>query len=104
MNRDMRATSPPILFGIGRPLKLSALMHENMHGFFEHWEGFPESCDVLNVYSFKRDIAQFMLDFKQHDGSGKSNPWDDWRPFYKLSCQPLRWLLGPPWERAYGKL
>lgn len=94
----------PDLIRIGRPLKLSALMHENMHGFFEHWEGFPESCDVLNVYSFKRDIAQFMLDFKQHDGSGKSNPWDDWRPFYNYLVSLSAGYSGPHGESVWETL
>ena len=69
------------LVGIGGPGPF-ALMHEAMHAFWESWNGWPEPCDQMNFYTFKRDQAQFLLDFRDYDRSGGSNPWEAWRPYY----------------------
>ena len=45
--------------GIGYPVGPGTLMHEIMHGFWEHWDGFTERCDVMNLYAFRRDVARF---------------------------------------------
>ena len=74
----------PDLVRIGRISSPGTLMHEIMHGYTEHWDGFPESCDVMNIYTFKRDVAQFLLEFKKYDESRQSNPWEDWRPIYNF--------------------
>ena len=58
------------------------LMHEVMHAFWGHWDGFPEPCDQMNIYTFRRDAAQFVLNFREHDRSGKPNPWEPWRPYF----------------------
>ncbi len=68
--------------GIGYTVGPGTLMHETMHGFWEHWDGFPEPCDMMNIYTFRRDMAQFMLDFRGYDQAGEPSPWEDWRPFY----------------------
>ena len=67
--------------GIGGPGPF-ALMHEAMHAFWESWDGWQEPCDEMNFYTFKRDQAQFLLDFRNYDRAGGSNPWEAWRPYY----------------------
>ena len=74
----------PGYVGIGYPTGPPTLMHELMHGFWEHWNGFPETCDVMNIYTFKRDVAQFLLDFRNYDRLKQSNPYEAWRPFYNF--------------------
>lgn len=69
------------LVGIGGPGPF-ALMHEAMHAFWESWNGWPEPCDQMNFYTFKRDQAQFLLDFRDYDRVGGTNPWEAWRPYY----------------------
>ncbi len=59
-----------------------AIMHEVMHAFWSHWDGFAEPCDQTNVYTFWVDTAQFVLDFREHDRAGTSNPLEPWRPYY----------------------
>ena len=72
----------PDLVRVGRNGSLKTLMHELMHGFMEHWDGFPEACDTMNIFTFKRDVAHFMLEFRKYDVSSESNPWEAWRPFF----------------------
>ena len=72
----------PDLVRVGLDSYSGTFMHEIMHGFMEHWNGFTEPCDIMNIYIFKRDIARFMLDFRKHDQDGHPNPWEEWRPFY----------------------
>lgn len=74
----------PDLVGIGSHAVPLGLMHEFMHGYFEHWDGFAEACDRMNVYTFRRDLARFMLDFREHDQLKSLNPWENWRPFYNF--------------------
>ena len=59
-----------------------SIMHEVMHAFWPHWDGFPEPCDQMNVYTFRSDVAQFVLDFREHDRSESPNPWEPWRIYY----------------------
>ncbi len=94
----------PDLVRIGRPAGLHALLHELMHGFFEHWDGLREPCDVMNVHTFKRDFAQFMLGFKQHDESGQSSPWEAWRPFYNYFVRLSIGYSGPDGESVWDAL
>ena len=61
---------------------LASLMHELTHGFWDNWDGWPEPCDVMNVYTFRRDVARFMLDFREYEESGGENPWEEWRAYY----------------------
>ncbi len=87
------------------------LMHEVMHAFWQFWDGFPEPCDQMHFYTFRRDVAQFALDFRDNDRSGSSNLLEPWHPYYNLivgslAIQPLggedSWDL---FERdEYGKL
>ena len=59
-----------------------SIMHEVMHAFGSHWDGFPEPCDQMNVYTYQRDAAQFVLDFREHDRSETPNPWEPWSLYY----------------------
>ena len=61
----------------------SAIMHEVMHVFWPHWTGFSQPCDKMNVYTFRRDIAQFLIDFRKLDESDIANEWEPWRPYYE---------------------
>ena len=72
----------PGLVTVGQFASPGTLMHEMMHGFWEHWPDYSDQCDVMNIYTFSRDVALFMLNFRERDESGQSNPWEDWRPFY----------------------
>ncbi len=65
------------------------LIHEVMHAFWGHWDGFQEPCDQMNIYTFRRDAAQFVLDFREHDRSGNPNPWEPWRPYFDWMVQLL---------------
>ena len=69
--------------GIGHSW-LGTLMHETMHAFWQFWDGFPEPCDRMNFYTFRRDVAQFALDFQEYDWSGSANPLGPWRPYYNV--------------------
>lgn len=80
------------------------LMHEMMHGFWEHWPDFPEPCGEMNIYTFRRDIARFMLDFRQYDESEQSNPLEDWRPFYNALVGNAYRYSGPDGESAWEVL
>ena len=61
---------------------LESIMHEVMHAFWPHWDGFTEPCDRMNIYTFRSDAAQFVLDFREYDISETPNPWEPWRPYY----------------------
>ena len=74
--------------GVGNALP-GSVMHEIMHGYTHHWTGFPLPCDVMNAHTFKRDVARFLLDFRDNDQSGQPNPLEDWRPFYNLLIRDL---------------
>ena len=63
---------------------LVALMHETMHAFWRYWDGFPETCDQMNMHTFRRDIAQFALEFRNFERSSVDNPLAAWRPYYNL--------------------
>ena len=74
-------------------------MHEVMHAFWGHWDGFQEPCDQMNIYTFRRDAAQFVLDFREHDISEKPNPWEPWRPYFDWMVQLLE--VDTPDEENY---
>ena len=59
-------------------------MHETMHAFWQLWDGFPEPCDQMNFYTFRRDVAQFVLDYREHERSQSENPLRPWWPYYNL--------------------
>ena len=63
---------------------LATLMHETMHAFWQLWDGFPEPCDQMNFYTFRRDVAQFALDFRDYELSQSKNPLEPWRAYYDL--------------------
>ena len=95
--------------GIGHS-GLGALMHESMHAFWEYWDGFPEPCDQMNLYTFRRDVAQFALDYRNYERSASDNSLEPWRPYYNLIVELLdRAMLGGEdyWDvlgrREYGK-
>ena len=85
--------------GIGHS-GLGALMHESMHAFWQAWDGWPEPCDKMNFYTFKRDHAQFMLDFREYDRLEQPHPWESWRPYYKYL---YGWLADAPSEDLMWK-
>ena len=69
--------------GIGHSF-LGTLMHEAMHAFWQFWDGFREPCDQMNFYTFRRDVAEFVLDFREYDQSGSDNPLEPWRIYYNM--------------------
>ena len=67
------------------------LVHEAMHAFWEFWDGFPEPCDQMNLYTFRRDVARFALDFREYERNRDSeNPLEPWRPYYDMMLGMLR--------------
>ena len=88
----------PGIVRIGTTVGSEPLMHEMMHAFWEQWDGLPKGCDELNLYTFRRDVAQFMFQFRQYDASGQGNPWESWRPFYN-------YLIGASvrYDEAHGE-
>ena len=80
---------------IGYPVGPKILSHELMHGFWSNWVGFDPDCENLNHYTFRRDLAQFMLDFRDFERSGKPNPWEEWEPFYDFLVGITRDNLAP---------
>ena len=71
--------------GIGHSYP-GTLMHEAMHAFWQFWDGFPEPCDRMNFYTFRRDVAQFALDVRAYYHSDFSQlfPWESWRYYYNM--------------------
>ena len=67
---------------IGYPVGPKILMHEVMHGFWNHWDGFDSDCDESSSYTYRRDVAQFMFDFRNLEATNEPNPWEEWRSFY----------------------
>ena len=109
MNSDIHISwirAEPGWFGAYRGARIGVgftgtygLMHEVMHAFWGHWDGFPEPCDRMNIYTFRRDAAQFVLDFREHDRSGEPNPWEPWRPYFDWMVQLLE--VDTPGEENY---
>ncbi len=60
------------------------LMADVMRAYWEYWDGFPEPCDKMNFYTFRRDVAQFALDFRDLDRAGSGHHLEPWRPYYNL--------------------
>ena len=96
--------------GIGHSF-LGALTHEVMHAFWQAWDGFPEPCDRMNFYTFRRDAGRFVLEFQGYEQTGSPNPLEPWRLYYNmmlglLSREPLEgesfWQVLHRGE--YGKL
>ena len=65
-----------------------ALLHEVMHVFWHFWDGFPEPCDRMNLYTFRRDMAQFAMDIRDWYHSDFSEPFpfgtESWRVYYNM--------------------
>lgn len=74
--------------GIGHPGPWT-MMHETMHLFWSYWDGFPESCDRLNLHSFRRDVRTFMVVFRALDNQELANPMEQWRPYYESMTRGL---------------
>ena len=74
--------------GIGHPGPWT-MMHEAMHLFWSYWDGFPESCDQLNLHSFRRDVRTFMVTFRALDNQELANPMEQWRPYYESMTRGL---------------
>ena len=74
--------------GIGHPGPWT-MMHEIMHLFWSYWDGFPESCDRLNLHSFRRDVVTFMTVFRALDNQELANPMEQWRPYYESMMRGL---------------
>ena len=79
--------------------RLWSIMHEVMHAFWSYWDGFPEPCDQMNIYTFRRDAAQFVLDFRERERSKNPNQLEPWRAYYNWMVQLLQW--DTPDEESY---
>ena len=75
-----------------------------MDGFFKHWTDFPESCGDMNIYTYQRDVAEFMLEFRRYERSRELNPWAKWRLYYNALVGNANRFYGPKGERAWGRL
>ena len=75
-----------------------------MHAFWEHWDGFPMPCDEMNIYTFRRDLAQFILMFRFFDRLLEQNPWEDWRPYYNNLIAEFTRYSGPDGENGWQLL
>ena len=94
----------PDLVRVGRITDPRTLLHEVMHGYTEHWVGFPEPCDRMNIYTFERDFARFMLEFREYDESMQGNPWENWRPFYDYFVHLSEDYLSPEGKSSWQLL
>ncbi len=67
---------------------LGAIMHEVMHVFWHFWDRFPEPCDKMNLYTYRRDVAQFPIDVRNWYHSDFSEPFpfgsESWRLYYNM--------------------
>ena len=43
----------------------------------------------MNLYTFRQDVARFMLSMREADDLGQPSPWEGWRPFYNLLADNL---------------
>lgn len=75
-----------------------------MHAFWEYWDGFPRPCDEMNIYTFRRDLAQFILKFQFYDRMLRSNPWEEWRPYYNDLVAEFLNYSGPDGEDGWQLL
>ena len=90
--------------GVGHASHPWTYLHEFMHGFWDHWDGFPLPCDKMNIYTFRRDLAQFILKFMAYDRTKQPNPWEDWRPYYNNFIADFGYYSGPNSETAWRLL
>ena len=90
--------------GIGHVSHPWTLLHELMHAFWEHWDQFPLPCDQMNIYTFRRDLAEFILMFRVLDRTEDVNPWEDWRPYYNNLIADFGHYSGPNDETAWELL
>ena len=80
------------------------LSHEMMHAFWEHWDRFPLPCDEMNIYTFRRDLAEFILKFRFYDRTHHPHPWEDWRPYYNNLIAEFTRYSGPDGENGWQML
>ena len=90
--------------GIGHATSSWTLSHEVMHAFWEHWDGFPLPCDEMNIYTFRRDLVEFVLAFKAYDDAQQENPWEAYRPYYDNLIADFSHYSGPNGETAWQLL
>lgn len=83
--------------GVGKATRPWTFGHEYMHAFWENWDGFPEPCHKMNVWTFRRDLAKWVLQFFLHDRIGGPNPQEAWRPYYNSVRADFQWWRNP-WE------
>ena len=83
--------------GVGEATHPWTFGHEYMHAFWENWDGFPERCDKMNVWTFRRDLARWVLQFFIHDRAPGPNPQEAWRPYYNNVTADFKWWSNP-WE------
>ena len=82
--------------GIGLATHPWTLSHEMMHAFWIHWDGFPAPCDQMNIWTFRRDLTRFALEFILHDRySSQPNPMEPWRPYFNSITAEFRWWRNP---------
>ena len=80
-------------FGIGHPDPWT-FMHEAMHVFWGYWDGFPESCDKMNLHTFRRDVLEFREQFHALDNEELENPLEPWRLYYDDLTRNLPEYIG----------
>ena len=64
----------PDLVRMGAFVPPPTIMHEMLHAFWEHWDGFPEPCGELNIYTFRRDTARFHAGLQRVRRVGARKP------------------------------
>ena len=79
--------------GIGHPDPW-VFMHEAMHVFWSYWAGFPESCDRMNLHTFRRDLLDFRYTFHALDNEELDNPLEPWRSYYDALDRSLPDVVG----------
>ena len=80
------------------------LSHEFMHAFWEHWDAFPLPCNEMNIFTFRRDLAQFILTFNLYDRLSGPNPWEEWRPYYNSLVADFDYYSGPDGQNGWELL
>ncbi len=68
--------------GLGLATHPWTFLHEAMHAFWENWDGFPLPCDQMNVWTFRRDLTSFLLQFLLYERPGRLNPLETDRRYY----------------------
>ena len=97
-------------YGLNKGIKIGwishpwTVLHEYIHAFWQYWGGFPAPCDELNLWTFRRDLANFMLEFKQHDDDGTPNTHEEYRHFYDYLTGDFSWFVSEDGKTGWDLL